>query len=318
MTKIKNNWNVLPLRVLKRGCTVSIRIVTLVMLLCLTYMTAPPACAQNEFESGHFKTSDGVELHYLEAGTGPTIVFVPGWKMPAEIWESQLRHFASTHHVVALDPRGQGRSEKTTEGHYLSRRGQDIGELIEHLGTAPAVVVGWSFGMLELLTYAQELGTDALRAAVLVDFYIGLDEEPGQPHPFAPGWRDYLTNLQMDRSDWTSEWVREALFQSDQPEEYFNDITRVILKTPTNTAVTILSNHWLIEQRDWRPFVDELNLPVLYAVAEPFSEQAENAKARRPDLRVEVFEGAGHALFVDQPERFNRVLGKFLEAVPEP
>lgn len=317
MAKIKSNWSVLPLRVLKRGCTVSIRTVILVILLCLMFTASLPASA-HDFQSGRFTTSDGVELHYLEDGSGATIVFVPGWKMPAEIWEPQLRHFASTHHVIALDPRGQGRSEKTTEGHYLSRRGLDIGELIEHLDAKPAVVVGWSFGMLELLTYAQEFGTNALRAAVLVDFYIGLDEEPGQPHPFEAMWRDYLTGLQMNRADWTSEWVREALFQSDQPDEYFNDITRAILRTPTNTAVTILSNHLVIEQRDWRPFVDELNLPVLYAVAEPFAEQAENAKARRPDLRVEVFEGAGHALFVNQAERFNRVLGEFLETVPEP
>jgi pimeloyl-ACP methyl ester carboxylesterase len=54
----------------------------------------------NASSSAQFRTSDGVELRYLEAGSGPTLVFVPGWTMPAEIWEHQLRHFASTHRVL--------------------------------------------------------------------------------------------------------------------------------------------------------------------------------------------------------------------------
>ena len=60
----------------------------------------------DEFKSAHFVTSDGVRLHYLDAGSGPPLVFVPGWTMPAWIWEPQLSHFSASHRVVALDPRG--------------------------------------------------------------------------------------------------------------------------------------------------------------------------------------------------------------------
>jgi hypothetical protein len=94
--------------------------------------------AQAKLHSGWFATSDGVQFHYLEGGSGPLMVFVPGGLIPAEIWEPQLRHFVSTHHVVAMDPRSQGRSDTPTDGHYLSRRGQDIGELISHVGAGPA------------------------------------------------------------------------------------------------------------------------------------------------------------------------------------
>jgi pimeloyl-ACP methyl ester carboxylesterase len=79
------------------------------------------AWAQTEPQSGYFTTSNGVELHYLEAGSGPTIVFVPGFAFPAEVWEPQLTHFARNHRVVALDPRSQGRSGKPTEGLQLDR-----------------------------------------------------------------------------------------------------------------------------------------------------------------------------------------------------
>ena len=57
------------------------------------------------FRNGQFTTSDGVELRYVEAGSGRTLIFVPGWSMPAWIWQAQIDHFAATHRVVAVDPR---------------------------------------------------------------------------------------------------------------------------------------------------------------------------------------------------------------------
>jgi non-heme chloroperoxidase len=295
------------------------RTVIFATLLALACMLAPQATwAQVEFRSGHFLTSDGVKLHYLEAGSGPTIVFVPGFTAPAEIWEPQLAHFAATHRVVALDPRSQGRSEKTTEGHHLVRRGKDIGELIEHLGAAPAVVVGWSLGVLEILTYAREFGTDPFRGVVLVDMFLGVDEGLGEQHPYEADYRPWIAGLQLDRRNWTRELVR-SLYRSEQTDEYFDAMTQAMLATPTNTAVTLLSNLMLMEERDWRPVVDELDRPVLFvassqqwAVAE-----AEMVRERWPEIRVEVFENTGHALFVDKPERFNRVLEEFLATLPE-
>ena len=55
------------------------------LLLCPILLWANPV------QHHTFKTSDGVRLHYLEAGSGPqTIVFIPGWLMPAAVFEQQL------------------------------------------------------------------------------------------------------------------------------------------------------------------------------------------------------------------------------------
>ena len=283
------------------------------MLLALAFMLAHQVIwAQSEFRSSHFMTSDGAKLHYLEVGSGPTLVFVPGWTAPSEIWEPQLHYFANTHRVIALDPRSQGRSEKTTDGHYLVRRGKDIGELIEHLGAEPAVVIGWSLGVLEILTYAQEFGTDLFRGVVLVDMFIGRDLKPGDPPPLAAPW---LSQLQVDREAFTNTFVR-GLFRSEQSEEYLNTLARALLKTPTNTAVTLVTNVYPLGSGDWRPALESLDRPVLYVVAGS-TDQAGMVKKLRPDARIEVFEDAGHALFVDEPERFNRVLEGFLATLPQ-
>src|SRR5579871_3672404 len=109
-----------------------------------------PALAAPPVKSGSLTTSDGVRLHYLEAGSGPAILFEPGWTMPAEIWEPQIRYFSEHYRVVALDPRSQGESQKTAEGHYPERRAQDMQEVVQQLHLAPALLVGWSLGVPEV------------------------------------------------------------------------------------------------------------------------------------------------------------------------
>ena len=60
-------------------------------------------------------TSDGVRLHYLEAGpqAAHTLVFVPGWTMPAWIWMPQILAFSHRYHVVAFDPRSAPRGRRS-------------------------------------------------------------------------------------------------------------------------------------------------------------------------------------------------------------
>ncbi len=99
-------------------------------------------------KSGFFTTSDGVRLHYRQAGRGSGIVFVPGWTMPGWIWEHQIAHFARRYRVIAFDPRSQGESEKVADGHYPGRRARDIKELTEYLRLPPVILVGWSMGAL--------------------------------------------------------------------------------------------------------------------------------------------------------------------------
>lgn len=89
-------------------------LISVVLLAVSAARGAPPV------KDGFVTTSDGVGLHYLESGSGPSILFVPGWTMPAEIWEPQMRHFWARYRVVAMDPRSQGASDRPTEGHYPS------------------------------------------------------------------------------------------------------------------------------------------------------------------------------------------------------
>lgn len=258
-------------------------------------------------KNGFVTTSDGVKLHYLESGSGPAILFVPGWTMPAEIWEAQIRHFAQRYRVVALDPRSQGESAQAVEGHYPERRARDIKEVVDQLGLSPVVLVGWSMGVSEALTYVDQFGTATLRALVLVDGNIGEDPNPLS----APGGWAWVRAMQLNRREFTEKFVR-SMYKKPQPEAYYNRITAAALKTPTSTAVTLLAN--VFARGDWRPVLGKLDRPVLYTITPGLKAQAEMLKPQVPSARVEIFGDCGHALFVDDAARFNAVLEDFLRA----
>ena len=62
---------------MKNGLAVSRPAVVLCLLLVYG-LTVPSATAQGT-KSGFFKTSDGIKIHYVEAGSGHAVVFIPGY-----------------------------------------------------------------------------------------------------------------------------------------------------------------------------------------------------------------------------------------------
>lgn len=287
------------------------RAALLAPVLALAALPASEAVsAQSEVQSRHFTTSDGARLHYLEAGKGPALVFVPGWTMPAWIWEPQIEYFASDYRVVALDPRGQGQSEKPSYGYHAIRRAQDICELLDHLGGEPAVVTGWSIAVQEVLLCTHEVGTEAVRAVVLVDHPIDLDAD----REFA---KNRIENLQRNREEWTRNFV-EVIHRHPQPEEYLGDLTEAALATPTNAAALMIANVYFTGPRNLRPALDALGRPVLFVFSslDWAITGAEEIREGWPEIPVEVIDETSHALFRDKPEDFNRVLEEFLATLP--
>lgn len=61
---------------------------------------------------------DGRRIHYLEAGSGETILLLHGWPTSAYLWRNLMLPLAETHHVVALDLPGFGHSAKNPADSY--------------------------------------------------------------------------------------------------------------------------------------------------------------------------------------------------------
>ena len=273
--------------------------------LAFAILLAHPAAAEGTTQDRYFISSDGVRLHYLEAGArlGHTIVFVPGWTMPAWIWQPQLQAFASRYHVVAFDPRGQGDSDAPAWGYEPGRRGQDIAELIAHLEPVPVLLVGWSLGVLDTLAYVRAHGDAKVAGLVLVDNSVG-EEPPPPPHPpRRPG-------PALPHAIFMQRFVL-SMFRHRPSEGYLDRLTEATLHTPEPASRALLA--YPLPRTYWRDALYSTTRPVLYVVRPGWlSEQAANLAHNRPGTQIAVFGDAGHALFVDDAARFNALLAGFI------
>ena len=252
----------------------------------------------------YFVTSDGVRLHYIEAGRGDrTIVFVPGWTMPGWIFELQVRYFSKRYHVVVLDPRGQGASQIAATGYNQDRRGQDIAELINALGPRPVLLVGWSLGVLDSLAYIHGSGAGKLAGLVLIDNSVGENPPPVIARALHRKARPLPREVQMRK------FVR-SMFAHSPGQSYLDQLTQAALVTPEWAAKDLLA--YPVPRTYWRDALYTVTSPILYVVNPRLKGQAANVALHDSQAECVVFTGTGHALFIDAPDRFNKTMQSFI------
>lgn len=281
-------------------------------------------------KNGFVTTRDNVKIHYLEAGPRlrrrvssgalssasqresrnlPTVLFVPGWMTPGWIWELQIAHFAQHYRVVAMDPRSQGESSKPADGHYPAARARDIKSVVDQLKLAPVVIVGASSAVTEVVSYVDQFGTKELPGLVLVNGIAGRDYDRAT----LSGLLAYSNSLQIDRQKAADRFVR-GLYKKPQSEDYIRRMVQATLRMPTNSAMALILGGIA---SDNRPALAKIDQPTLIVVARvgPWMQFYEDLQQRIRGARMEIFEEAGHALFVEEAIRFNALLDGFLNSL---
>jgi microsomal epoxide hydrolase len=256
-----------------------------------------------------FKTSDGVSLSYLEAGSGAqTIVFIPGWVMPAAIFQKQLSTLSEKFRVLALDPRSQGKSSLTTLAHDPARRTQDMDEFLKAAGVEAFILAGWSLGVLESLDYVARYHPAGLKGLILIDNSIG----EGKPPAARSSNFEQTMNDPKKRESYLRKFSQD-LFRNPVPPDLLQAVIDSALRVPPKIAIQLMNQPY--PRSYWRETVEKQTVPVMYSVTPRLTDQAMALKAKRPPERVSVliFDNAGHALFVDQSEKFNEAVVAFGE-----
>lgn len=124
------------------------RIALLPLILCALVMS--PLRAAEPPKEADFTASDGTRIHYYETGQGPAVILIHGYTGTGNgNWFSNgiADALAKNHHVVALDCRGHGKSDKPHDPEkYGPHMAQDVIDLMDHLKIKKAHVHGYSMG----------------------------------------------------------------------------------------------------------------------------------------------------------------------------
>ena len=103
------------------------------------------------------------------------------------------------------------------------------------------------------------------------------------------------------------------MYRKPQSEEYLQKIIKASLATPTESAMAMGLAGFTTDNR---PALAKINKPTLIAAAtKALLAQFQDMQKSIAGAKLEIFDDAGHALFVDDPDKFNTLLDKFLTSL---
>ena len=166
---------------------------------------------------GSFKTSDGVNLHYIEAGSGKPLVLIPGWSQTAAQFKHQIEGLSDKYRVIAIDMRGHGESDKPQTGYRLRDFTEDVRQLIKNLELRKPAYVGHSWGG-NIGTVLASDAPDLISRAFLEDpvFWRML-------HAFMTALPGALARRNKPEAEIRAEARQKGLSQSDEDMEVYRN-----------------------------------------------------------------------------------------------
>ena len=288
-------------------------------------MTSAATSSGKIQRAGEVTTNDGVALHYVEAGTGPDLLLVSGWTTTADLWCYQIEEFSRTHHVIAYDHRGQGRSGHPPYGYRMARLAADAHQVIETLDLSDVTLVAHSMGCGVALAYWDLYRDERLGRLVLIDQPPALSSQPdwpegtaaqmGAPHT-AEDLPAFTAALRGPQADAIAAAALSGMVSEQMPPGERAEVLRQMSLTRREAASLLMFSS---ATQDWRDLLSGITVPTLVIGGEAsmFSPTAiENLGAAIPGAVVRIVSAAdrgSHLSFLENPSAVNTAIRAFLE-----
>ncbi len=96
----------------------------------------------------HFITVNGVTLHVVSGGSGPTIIFLHGFPACWAVWKRSMEALQDSFHVIALDGRGVNLSSKpaTVDAYQIDVLALDVIGVADAFALVTFFLVGHDWG----------------------------------------------------------------------------------------------------------------------------------------------------------------------------
>ena len=233
-------------------------------------------------------------LHTDVSGEGEPVVFLhTGLQTGETELEIQKEYFNQDNLVILPDLRGHGKSVAEDFTDYFAQTAIDLSETMDDLKIQPAHIAGCSLGGLTALMFAKEY-PEKTKSLTLSGI---MAEKPSN-------WEE-LNRLDVENEEKMLEHRDTAAYFDRLHEGNWRELLR------------------LTQEESWYPFdetadLSMLGMPVLYIVGEKNMHEVKGTityPKMNPNIHVATIPFAGHAVHLDQPEIYNKMLETFISKV---
>lgn len=206
----------------------------------------------------YVRTTDGVQLAWADAGTGPVMIKAANWLTHLEyewespVWRHWIRFFTDNFRYIRYDERGCGMTDRNVGDLSLDRWVHDVEEIVDAAGLQePFSMLGISQGGAICVAYAAKHPERVSKLVLYGGYARG---------PFRRGDPDrasfYQAMIDLVRLEWGSDnpTFRQVFTSrffpggTDEQIGWFNDLCRKTL-TP-EIAATLLQSRAMIDVTD--------------------------------------------------------------------
>jgi pimeloyl-ACP methyl ester carboxylesterase len=265
-------------------------------------------------------------LHYATSGAGEPILLIPGLGLDHAYYRFGIPLLSRHLQVLAVDPRGIGRSTKSPPPYTVEAWADDFAVMIDKLGFGPIHVLGSSLGGSMALALAQR-HPGKLKSLIVVGGFSELD-------------RATELNFRLRLR------LIEKLGMSDEVADYMGlwTLTRKFINSDAGFA-TMRANQANIRANSAQSYsafveallkwgrcqpgqerepkfttlLDSIKTPTLVVTSDNDhlipKELSELIAGRISGAKLVVMPGAGHIPFMEQPEEVVRIVLQFLEGL---
>lgn len=276
---------------------------------------------------GHFVSAGGYRIHYLDYGTGPTVLLIHGGGSGSALWFRQIAELSKKFRVIAPDNPIFGLS--TRPSHVLGIPEATTGFIktfLDAVGIERTSIAGLSMGGFVAARFAAEYPERVEGLSLIDSAGFGRDLPWGFRLSSLPVLKYFLTRPHR--------WAHERFFAAAEvvyPEAEHNDAYLEYAFQVTRNdghALAVRQNMPVFAGiRGQRNLLTEQELAqiraktlIIWGEQDHFFPlaHAHRAKSMIPGAELEIIKDCGHVSLLDQPGRINELLsGFFSESTAE-
>jgi pimeloyl-ACP methyl ester carboxylesterase len=256
-----------------------------------------------------------ISLYHEVHGQGPNLVLIEGIGFYTWMWYRQVPAFAPLFRTLIYDNRGVGRSDKPPGPYNHIQNADDLASLLDHLDWDRTHVVGVSMGGYIAQEFALKYPGRLNRLVLAVTAFGGPNMVPVSREALAY----LLPGPEVSPEDHIRGGTAFAYGDPTWPDRNREEFEQIIrwrleLQQPAEAKVAqaMAAQTFNTEDR-----LGEIAAPTLVITASRdrivSPRNAELLAARIPHARLDIIEGAGHHVFYEAAERFNRDIIAFLQ-----